>query len=81
MAINYKHEFTVKGSNTFPVDMLRYDQAFPYNEVDSYEMLRYERSEREVKLVHYGNKDWEPGKIRWASFNWQVTSHRVSKLK
>lgn len=63
--------FTVTGRGSFPLDMLRYDQCFPFGPDDVANMDVGQR--REVRLVHYGEqRHWEPTKDRWASFGWVV---------
>lgn len=68
------YRFTVRGRGSFPIDMLRYDRATPYNEVDSNSISR---------AMHVG--PWEsvdvelisqrpPTEDRWASFSWQVVT-------
>jgi hypothetical protein len=83
MAVEKKYlfRFTVEGSGEFPVDMLRYDSAWPSSESDSYRISAHygmpdakacER--RKVELKAYGwHKRWEPNQARWRSFGWNVT--------
>jgi len=67
----FSYVFVVLGEGTFPLDMLRYDRCCPVtgDDVDS---LLYKK-EREIILVHYDCKNWEPSG-RWASFGWRVVS-------
>lgn len=64
--------YTVIGSGSFPIDMLRYDQAFPASEYDSGIMA--ESGNRQVRLNSYSA---HAGKLsvsrqRWESFGWTV---------
>lgn len=63
--------YIVEGSGQFPFDMLRYDQAFPTSENDSY--LLTETGQRRISL----SSDFllcaeSSSKLRWSSFNWTV---------
>ncbi len=71
----YLYRATVKGSGTFPLDMLRYDRACPATERDS--GLMEAEGVREVDvLVHSVNpRKYErdvPTVARWESFGWKV---------
>ena len=63
----YIHRYTVIGSGYFPVDMLRYDAAWPDSQEDAGRILDFEAN-REVKLRSYRI----PTIARWKSFGWQV---------
>jgi hypothetical protein len=76
----YLHIGEVQGAGAIPIDMLRYDQAFPYRETDSAEIERRARlSEYRSALtdgfgpVQIATKrttkqhPWTQG--RWNSFN------------
>lgn len=64
--------YTVSGSGTFPVDMLRYTQSFPASEADSSTMA--ESGRRIVKLQSYSSKKGiEFSKERWTSFCWELS--------
>lgn len=63
---------TVRGSGAFPIDMLRYDAAHPYQERDSAAIEHIARS-REVGDVRVVMTH-EPTAERWASFGWRVVS-------
>lgn len=63
--------YTVEGSGSFPLDMLRYTQSFPASENDSGTMG--ERGQRQVMLQSYSSSTGlEYSKPRWASFGWTV---------
>lgn len=69
--------FKVAGRGHFPVDMLRYDECFPFNgqAVTAIEhFVRYPSAgagepSREVELVTMSR---QPTDARWLSFGWSV---------
>ena len=65
-------EFTVEGTAPFPIDMLRYDSAFPATESDSalIDRHQYDGSKVQVKLQSYGFG--VPTIGRWESFLWKI---------
>ena len=71
-------KFTVEGRGEFPLDMLRYDSAWPYTGSDVSKIeARHDdgysdsTDRREVTLLSaHGNLT----AARWASFGWPVTS-------
>jgi hypothetical protein len=66
------HHYTVTGSGIFPLDMLRYDAAWP---TDTNSVLRMEDDDKDLRVLHLASIR-EPTKERWRSFGWQVVSHR-----
>lgn len=81
----YLHTFTVQGSGTFPIDMLRFDSAYPATETVSGRIeATFNRhhdplagtSEKPISLHHRGERDWEPTVGRWESFGWSVRPER-----
>lgn len=58
--------FTVEGEGHFPIDMLRYDRAWPKSEADSSAIPQAYRK-RQVRLI---GEHVTAG--RWNSFNWKV---------
>lgn len=59
------------GSGSFPLDMLRYDNAFPASELDSGRMT--DHGPREVRLSTYSTHGGsDVSKLRWISFGWTV---------
>lgn len=66
--------YTVTGVLPFPVDMVRYDQAWPSSQDDA------DRVERSIKREIDGpvsvriNSVRAPTIGRWASFGWEVTN-------
>lgn len=63
--------FTVRGAGEFPLDMLRYDRAFPATEADTAAMLDV-ANRREVRLVMVSEGNPFPTMARWDSFMWDV---------
>jgi hypothetical protein len=77
------HEYTVRGTGEFPIDMLRYDRSAPQNEADSarIHLSFHERldGDRVIALTHpcldhKRNCQWQPTFRRWESFLWRVTT-------
>ena len=68
------YTYTVVGQGIFPVDMLRYDLAYPKSEADSLMIERTHRprtpGEHRVTLV----SSKRPTLGRWASFGWDIES-------
>lgn len=58
--------YTVAGMGKFPFDMLRYDQAWPASESESYALA--ERTKRSIKIQGMRR----PTTKRWQSFGWTV---------
>ena len=75
MSTLYRHEFTVSGRDTFPVDMLRYDACWPDTSESAIQLLSEDT--RAVMLVCWRPKLWVPTIGRWQSFGWHVTKHSV----
>ena len=67
-------EFTVEGSNLFPVDMLRYDLCRPATEHDSnmIELTFRVNTSSPYRITLKGLKT--PTDARWSSFGWKVVS-------
>lgn len=79
MAI-YIHTAKVKGSGSFPMDMLRYDQCFPATEDDSYEMTRAS-SVREITVKAWSDRPFSAfTPARWHSFTWSLEHLETRKL-
>lgn len=64
--------YVVRGSMAFPIDMLRYDSAWPATERDSHIIEATLRAENDsaVEVVIYARRPLTDG--RWASFGWHV---------
>ncbi len=81
MANIYHHRYTVVGTYPFPLDMLRYDGAYPATEEDARKMtaavagdsLEAVKTKYSIELVapkHTAH--WVPRRARWESFLWNV---------
>jgi len=73
MAKDYRKVITVRGTLAFPIDMLRYDHAWPRTEQDALKIQScieaggtYGRQEIELVSLEMPNRD------RWSSFGWEV---------
>ncbi len=66
----YESFLVVEGAGDFPLDMLRYDSACPYREVDSHAMAREGR--RRLALVRRAVNSLPATHARWLSFGWTV---------
>ena len=79
----YTHTAIIRGNGNFPLDMLRYDAAFPENETESGKMENtfYESERWEIK-VSKKTKSKKPVNIwchaRWASFGCKVEHFRTA---
>lgn len=68
----YEWFLVVEGRGPFPIDMLRYDSAFPYREEDSSLVKPVLTERRRVVLCRRGVNESEGSSARWASFGWLV---------
>jgi hypothetical protein len=74
-------EFKVEGSGYFPLDMLRYDQAWPAHQDDIHALTSEARDvatlgKRQV-LLHSCRT--APTTARWESFGWRVLKTLIWK--
>lgn len=67
----YEKFVVVEGTGDFPLDMLRYDCAFPATEHDSAIASHYS-NRRAVALILRSVNDNGPTDPRWTSFLWKV---------
>ena len=69
------YEYWVSGRGQFPLDMLRYDLAWPATSQDAAALDNYTgvRTIRSVKLQSY----CEPTIDRWLSFCWSVGTEKL----
>jgi hypothetical protein len=79
MAKYNRWSFTVSGSRSFPMDMLRYDHCWPEDSCDVGYMLfdaRGGNGQRSIRLrgVH------PPTEARWLSFEWKVTDCKGERV-
>lgn len=77
-------KYSVSGDRSFPIDMLRYDAAWPASEADSREIVSSmdvgRTTDRRVVLLHEDRDlKWQPSGARWQSFGWRLgTVERLS---
>lgn len=64
------YTYEVSGRGSFPIDMLRYAEAFPASEVDSGKIEA--EGTRTVRVR--GLAKPETVGARWSSFCWQITA-------
>lgn len=66
--------FTVEGNGRFPLDMLRYDCAWPKSSADVVLMDDREAglAKRRITLMARQDGRWVPSSARWHSFGWTV---------
>lgn len=67
----FQKHIVVEGMGDFPLDMLRYDSAFPMTEQDSH-IAANQFEKRRVALTVRAANDLGPTVDRWRSFTWQV---------
>lgn len=67
------YEYYVTGRGKFPIDMLRYDAAWPATSVDGSKMEDYENKPRSIQIRSYQ----EPTIARWSSFGWSVGNENL----
>lgn len=69
-------QFEVVGTGTFPIDMLRYDGAFPYQSSDAAlieaAMLGEQRIANDPYRIRLTGHYHAPTAARWRSFGWLV---------
>ena len=66
--------FVVEGSGRFPIDMLRYDQAWPATVQAGIDITSTEPHDDQGNRVVQLHAKQQPTIGRWASFGWQVIS-------
>ena len=71
------YEYYVTGRGDFPLDMLRYDGAWPASGEDAARLVLLDdrRSNRSVKLRSYN----APTLARWMSFGWSVGTQNLQE--
>jgi hypothetical protein len=81
MGRKYYQTFVVRSVFEFPIDMLRYDEAFPATEQDSGKIHRsivdHDRSELIQVARFVENKSSMPTIERWQSFGCKITDIEV----
>lgn len=63
------HRITVSGRGEFPMDMLRYDECYPYS-VEDISLMTERTCLREITLVCH--RPCGSTYARWDSFGWEV---------
>jgi len=77
----YLQEYQVEGEGDFPIDMLRYDSAWPAREdqVSRIQEVPLEKKygqTRVVDLHRFSFNGEGPHEARWESFGWRVIEIR-----
>lgn len=74
------YEYTVRGTGTFPIDMLRYDKGSPRSESDSslIESTFHPRNTALHDVRISGTR--APTIGRWESFGWKIVQQDVRKV-
>ena len=85
--VHYHHSIIVRPRQKFPfpIDMLRYESAFPHSEMDAnkisetFDIGIFDRERvGTIALRRIGtNRLWEPRKERWLSFGWEVVDFQL----
>jgi hypothetical protein len=79
-------EFRVTGRGRFPLDMLRYDRAYPVHPDDVRIIEGASTDPDPVKVVVVTLRRWcesrrdQPTEGRWQSFGWPVVTGSVNAL-
>lgn len=75
----YYTKFKVIGRRQFPLDMLRYDSAFPYDSAAAHSIADADNPEpRDVWLgAYHPVKGVVPTAARWRSFGWSVDASTI----
>ena len=64
-------KYTVAGTGAFPIDMLRYDAAYPARPEDALSIARtYQEQGREIQVTLCSRR--APTVARWESFGWHL---------
>jgi hypothetical protein len=72
MARQTEWHFEVVGNGAFPIDMLRYDGAFPSRGTDASAIQRSIEGDRGRQIIRLTSVYHAPTKDRWRSFGWLV---------
>jgi hypothetical protein len=67
----------VRGRGKFPMDMLRYDCAYPSDTTSAMRVLTPEDDERNKQRTVYLTSRQMPTVARWASFGWHCETVHV----
>jgi hypothetical protein len=71
MARQYLYTYTVRGTGSFPTDMLRYDSAWPSAQEDAARVGAAPRGSRAAYAVTLHSHK-PPTDGRWRSFGWRA---------
>ena len=66
--------YAVYGTGRLPLDMLRYDSAWPATEIDANRADAQDWDSGAKIIIMQGKR--EPTERRWESFGWSVEVHR-----
>lgn len=82
MAKMFRHVFGVRSRYPFPVDMLRYDAAYPRRGEDAVVITNNIREQGlsdlwEVELEHIGHRTWAPTTARWESMGAIIMFYKI----
>jgi hypothetical protein len=87
MATHYRYSFHVMGTNTNkpPLDMMRYDQCWPWMQEDVSAISSLpQRNGRgnAAKAVSFWMRSAHPPTVeRWASFGWSIIEVKKEKVQ
>ena len=75
----FQQTFTVTGRLSFPIDMLRYDQCWPYSQEDASKIHAFtdgsmgRLAETSITLCRWTEaRNGKPTADRWSSFGWKI---------
>lgn len=68
----YEWYLVVEGAGSFPVDMLRYDSAHPFEQADAAKLEHHHHERRRVVVRRLGLNEGPGTAPRWQSFGWIV---------
>lgn len=76
------YEYDVTGTYTFPVDMLRYDAAWPRDTESALEIVNneFEGDSWHTKRIVHLRSYHQPTDARWRSFSWHVIPGSLRKV-
>ncbi len=73
--------YTVEGAGEFPIDMLRYDMAWPDQSEDTGKINSPPRTEKyQVTLSRAAHFHPKPDDARWKSFGWHIVPGSIRKM-
>jgi hypothetical protein len=70
--------YTVEGAGSFPIDMLRFDMAWPYESKDSGKIASPPRTESyQINLSRAAHFHHKPDDNRWKSLGWRIVPDSI----